>query len=202
MLARELELEVVCGLVEGEVLDVQLGRQPVAEVALDQVLRMIRLKTAVLYEFAARAGAMLGLNTTDAGNLQVKALATFCLDCGIAFQLQDDILGVVGDAAKLGKPVGSDVREGKRTPIVLAAYEVASDAQRARLEAVLGDVNASDGAVAEVTGLLVELGAVARVSEMARGLVQQAFSALDELPETCYREWLRAWADYMIAREL
>lgn len=200
-LARDLELEVVCGLVEGEVLDVQMGRRPAAEVTLDEVLRMVRLKTALLYEFAARAGAMLGLNTTDPETPQVRALSTFCRDCGIAFQLQDDILGVVGDAAKLGKPVGSDVREGKRTPIVLAAYEAADEGQRALLDQVLGDAGASDEAVARVTALMVELGAIERVSQMARGLVEQAFAALAELPESCYRQWLAAWADYMIARE-
>lgn len=200
-LARDLELEVVCGLVEGEVLDVQMGRRPVAEVTLDEVLRMVRLKTALLYEFAARAGAMLGLDTTDAEAPQARALSTFCRDCGIAFQLQDDILGVVGDSRKLGKPVGSDVREGKRTPIVLAAYEVADESQRALLDRVLGDTAASDEEVARVIALMVGLGAIERVSTMARKLVEQAFGALNELPETCYRQWLAAWADYMVARE-
>lgn len=200
-LARRLEAKVVAELVEGETLDIQLGRRPVGEVTLDEVLRMMHLKTAVLYEFAGQAGAMLGLRTSDPAHPLVRALGDFCRHCGNAFQLQDDILGIVGDEAKLGKPVGSDIIEGKRTPVLLAAYERADESQRQLLDRVVGNAEATAQQIRAVSELIVALGAVEEVANMARHHVSQASAALEAVPPSQYTEWLRGWADFMVERE-
>ena len=200
-LAAELEARVVCDLVEGEALDIQLGKRPPAEVVLDEALRMMRLKTAVLYEFAGKAGAMLGLRTEDESHPQVAALRDFCRHCGIAFQLQDDILGVTGDEAMLGKPVGSDITEGKRTPILLKTYEAADADTRRLLDQVVGNPAATPEQVRRVTERMVELGAVAAVAALAREHVERASARLDRLPPSRYTSWLAGWAQFMVHRE-
>ncbi len=201
-LVGDLELNVVADLVEGETLDVQFERRPAADVTMDEALRMMYLKTGALYEFAGKAGAMLGLETADPDHPLVAALRAFCAHCGTAFQLQDDVLGVVGEQGKLGKPVGSDILEGKRTPILLKTYELADDAQSALLDRVVGNPQAAPGEVAEVTSLMVRLGAVAAVSAMARQHVAQASAHLARVPASQYTRWLAGWANFMIEREL
>lgn len=200
-LVSDLELKVVSGLVEGETLDVQLEQRPIAEVELSEVLRMLYLKTGVLYEFAGKAGAMLGLKTTDENHPLVEAARTFCASCGTAFQLQDDVLGVTGDEKKLGKPVGSDILEGKRTPVLLTAFERADEKQRKALLEVVGHAAATPEQVADTTRLIVELGAVEAVADMAREHIDRAYKSLKLLPETPYRYWLEGWANFMVDRE-
>ena len=162
---------------------------------------MMYLKTGVLYEFAGKAGAMLGLKTTDEDHPLVRAIATFCAECGTAFQLQDDLLGVVGNAEKLGKPVGSDILEGKRTPVVLEAFRVADEPTRARLMSIVGAPAATADDVAEAVDLLSDLGALKTVADMARQHIDKAFSALAQVPRSQYSEWLEGWASFMVNRE-
>lgn len=200
-LIADLELNVVADVVEGETLDVQLERRPVEEITAAEVLRMLHLKTAALYEFAGKAGAMLGLDTTDEQEPRVAALRRFCADCGTAFQLQDDILGIAGSQEKLGKPVGSDILEGKRTPVLLAAYERADAATRRKLAAIVGNPGATAEQVGEVRDIFVQLGAVAAVAQAAREHVARARESLRALPASQYSEWLAGWADFMVERE-
>lgn len=201
-LVSDLELNVVADLVEGETLDIQLERRPVGTVTLDEALRMMYLKTGALYEFAGKAGAMLGLKTEDEGHPQVRALREFCRHCGVAFQLQDDILGIVGEEEKLGKPVGSDITEGKRTPVLLKAYELADAGTRARLDEIVGDRAASGERVREVIDAIVGLGAVEAVAEMAQEHVERALGSLGRVASSQYTEWLAGWAKFMVAREV
>ena len=200
-LIADLELNIVADLVEGETRDVQLEQRPISDVTLDEVLRMMYLKTGVLYEFAGKAGAMLGLGTRDEQHPQVDALRSFCANCGTAFQLQDDILGVVGNEGKLGKPVGSDITEGKRTPVLLTAWERADAADRKRLGAAVGVAHASPEAVLAAIEVMTRLGAVDAVAALAREHTQLARQALRSLPESQYTAWLSGWADFMVERE-
>jgi len=200
-LAADLELNVLCDLVEGETIDIQLADRPIEAVDLDETIRMMYLKTGALYEFAGKAGAMLGLNTTDEKHPHVDALRRFCASCGIAFQLQDDILGVVGTQEKLGKPVGSDIIEGKRTPVLLEAYARADQAQRTELLRVVGNPEATDQQVRRTIATIVELGAVQAVQAMARERIEEAHTALAAVPSSRYTRWLAGWAHYMIERD-
>jgi geranylgeranyl diphosphate synthase type I len=195
-----LESYVVNTLIEGETLDVQYARTPIEELSREDIVRMLWMKTGVLYEFAARSGAMLGLNTTDSNHPCVAALSRFASSCGTAFQLQDDILGLLGKEEQLGKPIGSDVREGKKTTIVYFALRAATNAQREFLLSVLGNSYASAAEVAEATELMVELEAVKRTSELALEHVNKALPELHALPDSVYKELLTAWAHYMISR--
>jgi len=195
-----LESYVVNTLIEGETLDVQYSRTPIEQLTREDIVHMLWMKTGVLYEFAARAGAMLGLNLPDAKHPYVAALSRFASSCGTAFQLQDDILGLLGKEEQLGKPIGSDVREGKKTTIVYFALKAASKEEKAFLFSILGNPNASAEEVEKATHLMVSLGGVEQTAKLALDHVNAALPELNVLPDSSYKELLTSWAHYMINR--
>ena len=196
-----LESYVVNNLIQGETLDVQYSRTPIEALTQDDIVFMLWLKTGVLYEFAARAGAMIGLNNSDPEHPYVAALSRFASQCGIAFQLQDDVLGLMGKEKQLGKPIGSDVREGKKTTIVYYALQSSTPEQRKFLLSVLGDRDATDEDVKKATDLMVSLGAVKKTADLALEHIHKALPELDVLPESKYKELLTSWGHFMINRE-
>lgn len=200
-LINDLKMNVQCTLVEGETLDIQYAKQPIESLSETLIVEMLWKKTGVLYEFAGRAGAMIGLSTCDTHHELVRSLSTFASKCGTAFQLQDDILGIVGDEELLGKPVGSDIREGKRTTIVYYALKNASERQKAKLLSILGDERAAEEEVGQAISLLRELGGIEQTRDLARSYVREALIYLDGIPSSRYKELLSIWADYMIERE-
>jgi len=199
-LIKFLESSVVNAVIGGELLDVELSFTPIERVGRGVVLHMMALKTASLLEYAAMAGAIIGLNTSDSSHPTATALAQFAGQCGMAFQLQDDALGLVGDERLLGKPVGSDIREGKRTVIVCRAFETAGDSQRILLKRVLGNRDASDRDIEDAIQVLIEVGAVDYARQLAGQHIDQAMERLEAVPSSGYKELLRAWADFMVRR--
>ncbi len=196
-----LESYVVNTLIEGETLDVQYSRTPIEQLSKDDIVYMLWMKTGVLYEFSARAGAMIGLGSSDADHPYVKALSKFASQCGTAFQLQDDILGLLGKEVQLGKPVGSDVREGKKTMVVYFALQAASAEQRKFLLSVLGDRDASEEDVQAATELMVSLGGIQKTTDLALEHINRALPELDGIPGSSYKSLLESWAHFMINRE-
>lgn len=198
-LAQEMAAEVTPMLVEGETLDVQFsGQRHHLTEAL--VLDMLWKKTGALYEYAGRAGAAMGLNDADPELPPVRALAKFCSLCGTAFQIQDDILGAVGDARQLGKPVGSDIREGKSTLLTLKALDRADDQQRRRILATLGNSRASEDEVKALTRLMRDLGVIQYAQNISHRYVDEALRHLHRLPASDYTSLLENWARYLIQR--
>jgi geranylgeranyl diphosphate synthase type I len=199
-LIRNLELDVHSALIEGELLDVQFALRPPSEVSERDVLRMIEKKTGALFGFAGRAGAMIGLETKDARHPWVQAISSFCRDCGIGFQLQDDILGMVGDERKLGKQVGSDLREGKKTIPLARAWRKASPGERKRISRALGCKGLSHAEGLAVAELVVRLGGVAYAQALARNLVRSGLARLSDLPGSRYKDLLVSWGNFLIQR--
>ena len=99
------------------------------DVSIASYLKMIELKTAVLLGCSLQIGAIIG----GADDIQAKHLYEFGKNIGIAFQLQDDLLDVYGDAEKFGKQTGGDIISNKKTFLILKAQELASIEQRAIL---------------------------------------------------------------------
>ena len=199
-LIQDAEMRVLSLLIDGEMRDVQFSKTNILTVSEEDILDMLSKKTGVLYEYAGKAGAMIGLNSADPLHPLVKAVSAFAADCGTAFQLQDDILGVVGDEEALGKPVGSDIREGKRTTIALEAYRNADERERGRLLSVLGNPDAGNAQVAETAALLRDLGGIEYTANLAKRYIERALGQLELVPPSEYRDLLRFWADYMIQR--
>ncbi|NWF69719.1 MAG: polyprenyl synthetase family protein [Chloroflexi bacterium] len=200
-LVTELSTYVHTTLIEGETLDIQFSRSPVGSLSEQAVTDMLWKKTGVLYEFAGRAGAAIGLGDADANIPVARAIATFCSRCGTAFQIQDDILGILGDESQLGKPVGSDIREGKNTLLTLRALSSASSAQRAFMLGVLGNSDASPQAIAEVTQMMRDLKVIDYAQQTARQHIDHALESLHILPDSQYKQLLQLWAEYLVERQ-
>lgn len=201
-LITELFRRTQIALINGETVDIIQAETPIDQLSEAQVLEMLSQKTGILYEFAGRAGAAIGLGEPNLKHPTVEAMAAFTSKCGIAFQIQDDVLGVVGDEKRLGKPVGSDIREGKRTVIVLNSLPRMTPAQQTFVQGVLGNRDATDAEVSEVIGLLQESGGIAHAQELARRYVEDALVDLSVLEPSEYKNLLEIWARYIIGREL
>jgi geranylgeranyl diphosphate synthase type I len=127
----------------------------------------------------------LHLGAALAGRLDDFAdpFTAFGIPLGSAFQMRDDLLGVFGDPAVTGKPVGDDLREGKLTPLLAAATDLAKGTQ-AGLLARAGSPDLGADEIAALQELLVELGAVDEVERTIRRLVDEALAALHNAPIT------------------
>lgn len=202
-LIKELESNITTALVAGQMLDVQFTnvplRQRVQQLTEQDIINMLRQKTAVLYGYAARAGATIGLQQTE--HPYIPALVEFAELCGIGFQLQDDLLGIVADEQKLGKPVGSDIREGKLTMIVHHAIQQASEKQAQQLRETLGNAGAKPDQIEAVKQIFHDTGSLAYVKQRAQMYVKQGLDRLQTLPDSEPKAILSMWADYMIQRD-
>jgi geranylgeranyl diphosphate synthase type I len=127
----------------------------------------------------------LHLGAALAGRLDELAgpLSAYGLPLGEAFQLRDDVLGALGEAAVTGKPVGDDLREGKPTPLLALARQRASAAQAAELDRV-GDPHLDAEGLARLQQVLVDTGAVAELEARIDALTAEALEVAKELPLT------------------
>lgn len=100
---------------------------------------------------------------------------------GILFQLQDDLLGIFGDEASLGKPIGSDIREGKKTPLVIALYPRLSGQDKALFDGIFGKEEISRGDIEYVRGLMRSHGIDSMVREEAEAYAEGARKGIARL---------------------
>jgi len=170
------------------------GRLDVTE---DEYMEMVSGKTGALTDVSAKVGGILGGGSRS----QVSALSAYGRLLGMAFQIQDDVLGLIGREEKFGKPVGSDIREGKKTLVVIRALSTAGEGERRTILRALGRRNASRSEVAAAIGVLRKIGAVDYASERARELVENAKARLRALPQSTPRSILEKLADFVIRRE-
>jgi geranylgeranyl pyrophosphate synthase len=162
--------------------------------ALMRYDQRIHAKTASLFRAATEAAAVLG----GAPREQEQALAEYGRLLGTAFQIVDDVLDFEGDETVLGKPVGSDLREGIVTLPVL--YFLRDQPGDTRIAAILGG-SEDDGLVREVVAAIRASGAIGRALERARRLVAQGQEALTLLPKTESRAMMWGLADYTVSRD-
>ncbi|MBM4116810.1 polyprenyl synthetase family protein [bacterium] len=158
--------------------------------------RVIYEKTARLIEACCASGAILG----GAAAGVAAAYSDFGRNIGMAFQIVDDVLDYEADPAVLGKPVGSDLAEGKQTLPLLLAHAAAPPAGRARLEALLAAQD-GDAARQEIVELVRSLGGTVAALAAARRYGEAARAALAGLPAGEIREALDATVDYVVERE-
>ena len=179
---------------EGQQLDMDFEKMP--SVTLDAYIHMITLKTSVLLAASLEMGAILGGATP--GNC--KHIYEFGKNLGIAFQIQDDYLDAFGDPEKFGKEVGGDIRQNKKTFLLLHALEVATPDQRAKLDTLL----ASNGPekVPQVMELFKACYVHAWAIELKEKYLQMALANLEDIAVTSSRKSaLLSLANYLMQRE-
>lgn len=161
----------------GQYLDVLA--QATADTTVARAVKVARLKSA---SYTVERPLLLGAALADAAPAVVAGYSGYGMPLGEAFQLRDDVLGVFGDPARTGKPAGDDLREGKRTYLVAAAFEAADDATRAVLTAGLGDPDLDQTGVARLREIIVGTGALDRTERRIGELTSTARSALAAVP--------------------
>ncbi|MCA9379217.1 polyprenyl synthetase family protein [Candidatus Dojkabacteria bacterium] len=182
----------------GQMLDILSSVK--SSVTEDDVMQVHRYKTAsYTYETPLHVGAILaGANEKD-----LEDLSGYAVPAGIAFQIQDDILGMFGDEEKLGKPNISDLREGKNTLLILKALEKANPSQKKTIVGALGNSEVSDAQADEVRQIIRETGSLEYSKSLAVELVKKAKEALSGKTDWTGegRDFIDGIADYMIERE-
>ena len=183
---------------EGQALDLGWVRDERWDISVEDYLHMATCKTA--YYSAATplaCGAICGGGTDE----QIDALFSFGMDAGLAFQLQDDLLNLVGDPDEQGKDFRSDITEGKRTMAALWALEHLTGAERAELQSILSSGTTDAAQQARAVELMEDSGAIDAVRTKAQALVASARQSLpDDLIDDKARETLFSMADFFIER--
>ncbi|MFQ5493146.1 MAG: polyprenyl synthetase family protein [Candidatus Dojkabacteria bacterium] len=170
------------------------------EIKEKDVFQTHEYKTATYtYETPIAVGAILA----GASDRNVKTLSKYSIPAGIAFQIQDDILGMYGDEDKLGKANTSDLREGKHTLLIIKALEKASKKDGAAITRALGNSNLTDRMAERVREIIRKTGSLGYSKKTAKKFVYKAKDALEAMPDWDGegREFLEGVADYMINRE-
>ncbi len=180
-------------IAEGEVLQLMNCNDP--DVDEQRYLRVIRYKTAKLFEAAAQLGAIL----CGAPAEVEAAAAAYGRHLGTAFQLVDDVLDYSGVTGDIGKNVGDDLREGKPTLPLIRLMARGNDEERALVRAAIeqGHTENFDAIFAAIG----RVGALEYATEMARAEAAAATAAVQGLPPSVYRDALLYFAAYSIERD-
>ncbi|MEV4637294.1 polyprenyl synthetase family protein [Actinoplanes sp. NPDC049548] len=145
------------------------------DTSLERAGKIARYKSA---KYTIERPLLLGAALAAATPALTGSYSAFGLPLGEAFQLRDDVLGVFGDPVVTGKPAGDDLREGKRTYLIAAAYETVSEAGRAELERGLGDAGLDEARVGRLREIITDSGALARTEARIAALTDEALAAL------------------------
>ncbi len=179
-------------IAEGEVL--QLLNCHDAGIGEEDYLRVIRYKTAKLFEAAARLGAVIG----NGSPAQEEAMAQYGMHLGTAFQLIDDVLDYSGNSTETGKNIGDDLAEGKPTLPLLHAMKHGSPEQAAAVRHAIEHGGLED--FQTVLQAIEETGALQYTREQAMREIDIAKAALDALPDTQHKSALIQLADFAVDR--
>jgi octaprenyl-diphosphate synthase len=166
-------------IAEGEVLQLMNMHDP--DLAVEEYLRVIRYKTAKLFEASARLGAVIG----GAGSSLEESCADYGRSLGTAFQLVDDLLDYEGKSEELGKNVGDDLREGKPTLPLLIAMERGGAPERALIRHAIehGELQK----LSEILAIIRRTGALEATRAAAQQEADKAREALSALPDSVAR---------------
>jgi octaprenyl-diphosphate synthase len=202
LLVRDGDLRVMealagaaVSMTEAEVF--QLERKRAGELSEVDYLRIIRQKTATFMSACCRIGGLAGGLAPEAAD----ALATFGERIGMAFQIIDDSLDFAADPARLGKAVGHDLLEGKRTLPLIVTLDRATAVERARILDALGRPGLQEAEVAEVHRLVKVYDGVGYSVGRALSYAETGVAMLAPFPGSEAREILSRVAEYVIHRD-
>jgi len=179
---------------EGQELDEELEKKP--QPTEDEYFEMISKKTAALFEVATTIGAL----TAESNPKAVESTRNFGHWLGMSFQIVDDVLGLTADEKELGKPVGSDIREGKRTLLVVHALAKGSAQVRKTILKALGKRKASMRQHSAAIKAIASTGALDYSRQKAEDYAREARQALLSLPESNERRLLDEALQFVLNR--
>lgn len=182
-------------MVEGELLQLEcIGKVHISEA---DYMELVDRKTASLFSACARLGAMMG----GADEATEGRMGEFSWNLGIAFQLVDDVLDFTSHEKVLGKPVGSDLREGKITLPLIYALEDATPQERELVDNVLEDGNYDRAPFAQILRMIERHRGFDRVRERAQAFTDKARAIVIEFPDSPYQRAMMALTELVTDRD-
>ena len=184
-------------VIYGEALDVLAETKK--KVTESDIMKIHHLKTA---SYTFEGPLVVGAILAGATRTQIKILSDYAVPLGQAFQLQDDILGVFGDEEKLGKPVGSDLREGKQTLLIIKALQGSDAREKKIIRDAIGNPDITKEQIEDIQAVMITTGALDHSRRLARKLIKKAKRSLEKLKTSNEAgDFLMGIADYMLERK-
>ncbi|MBR1792315.1 MAG: polyprenyl synthetase family protein [Bacteroidales bacterium] len=163
-------------VMQGQQYDINFENR--SDVTTEEYLDMIYLKTAALFNGALRLGAMIGHAPQEA----LPHLFQFGKHLGLAFQIQDDLLDTYGDLSSFGKQPGQDIRDNKKTMLLITALNQASETQQKRLKELISNNDTSEHKVRQVKAIYDSLNIPTTMENLINKHYTQAAEALNAIP--------------------
>jgi octaprenyl-diphosphate synthase len=187
-------IELTQQMVEGELLQIEkLGRL----ISLEEHFDLIYRKTACLFSVCMRLGAILGGGTAE----QAEQVARYGRDLGMAFQIVDDVLDLTASEQVLGKPVASDLREGKVTMAVIHALERCTPEERNSIATVVKERTFDQFTHTDILDILERYGSLDAATNRAIEYAQSARKAVCTFPDSEIKRALLWAPEFVVARE-
>lgn len=170
------------------------------DVTETQYAQMCAYKTGTIARMSAKMAAVLA----DASDNLVEKMGKFAESISVAFQIQDDVLDLIGERfAKKKGSLGQDITEGKRTLMVIHALRNAKPSDRRRLLEIINMHTTDQDLRDEAISIIERYGSIEYAKEFARNMVEASWKQVDELlSPSDAKEKLRAFADYLVEREI
>lgn len=187
-------LSEVC---EGQIYDKAFEKDK--NVSIDDYIMMCRKKTSKLLESCTAIGAVIA----GADDAETESAVLYAENLGLAFQMQDDLLDIMGEEERFGKKTGGDIKEGKKTFLLLKAIELAgNDKDRNVLISVVNkdDVISEDNFVNLVRDIYIKYGVIDRAKKVVQEYTQKAVSALDNIKSEEGKNLLRWFSEMVLIR--
>ena len=187
-------IDLTQAMVEGELLQIErLGKA----ITIDEHFELIYRKTACLFSVCMKMGGILA----GASDAELHRLADYGRNLGMAFQLVDDVLDLTASEEVLGKPVASDLREGKATWAVLHALEHCTPDERATVESVLGNGGFNGITPADIVAILNRYGSIDAAYARAMEFANQAREAICPFPDSEIKRVLLWVPEFVVERQ-
>ncbi len=187
-------IDLTQAMVEGELLQIErLGKA----ITMEEHFELIFRKTACLFSVCMKLGGILA----GASEAEVQRLADYGRNLGMAFQLVDDVLDLTASEEVLGKPVASDLREGKATWAVLHALERCTPDERATIESVLGNGGFNGITPADIVGILNRYGSIDAAYARAVEFSASAREAICSFPDSEIKRVLLWVPEFVVERQ-
>jgi geranylgeranyl diphosphate synthase type I len=187
-------IDFIKEICEGQQMDMDFENKKI--INEDDYIEMIRKKTAVFFQYASEAGGIVGGGNKD----EINALNEYGLNAGLGFQIWDDYLDISSDETTLGKDIGNDIRNGKKTLIAVHCLNNAVGEDKKILDKIFGNVNATDNEVRQVYDIFIKLKSIEYAKNTALNYISKAKNALDKISDSEAKNLLIELADYSIKR--
>ena len=183
-------------LIYGQAMDIT--NLPLSTINNEAILNIMRYKTA---EYTGVLPLIIGAIVGGADEKELEKLKKYGLALGWAFQIQDDLLGLFGDTKQTGKPVGADIREGKKTLLMLELFNQKDATIKKRQKELLGEKNITEKEIDEMKNLLITTGVYEKVKQQGWDYVNEAITIAETLNTgNRYKNILTSLAVYIMER--